>query len=57
LNDVLHKGVRLHPPEVSLVHSKSEAADLLSSGGFELSSYEFGPKDMYVQAVVVATRR
>ena len=57
LNDVLHKGVRLHPPEVSLVHSKSEAADLLSTGGFELSSYEFGPKDMYVQAMVVATRR
>lgn len=57
LNDVLQKDVRLYPPEVSLVHSRDEAADLLSSGGFELSSYEFGPRDMYVQAMVVATRR
>jgi dolichol-phosphate mannosyltransferase len=56
LNDVLHKNVRFHPPEVSLVHSRSEAADLLASGGFELASYDFGAKDMFVQAVVVATR-
>ena len=56
LNDVLHKDVRLHPPEVSLVHSKREASDLLASGGLELESYDFGPKDFFVQAVVVATR-
>jgi ubiquinone/menaquinone biosynthesis C-methylase UbiE len=57
LNDLLQKDVQLYPPEVSLVHSRSEAAELLSSGGFELSSYEFGPRDMFVQAMVVATRR
>jgi SAM-dependent methyltransferase len=56
LNDVLNKDVRFHPPEVSLVHSKSEAADLLASGGFDLSSYDLSVKDMFVQAVVVATR-
>jgi dolichol-phosphate mannosyltransferase len=56
LNDVMHKNVRLHPPEYSLVHSKKEAAELLASGGFELTSYDFGPKDLFVQAVVVATR-
>ena len=56
LNDVLHKNVRLHPPEHSLVHSANEARELLAAGGFELASYEFGAKDMFVQAVVVATR-
>jgi len=57
LNDVLHKGVRLHPPEFSLIHSRQEAAELLDSGGFELSSYDFGVKDFFVQSVVVGTRR
>jgi hypothetical protein len=57
LNDVLHKDVRLHPPEYSLVHSKREATELLDSGGFDLTSYDFGAKDFFVQAVVVATRR
>ena len=56
LNDVLHKDVQFHPPEVSLVHSKREASEILASGGLELSSYDFGPKDFFVQAVVVATR-
>lgn len=57
LNDFLGKGVRLHPPEFSLVHSRKEAADLLAAGGFELQSYQFGPSDFFVQSVVVATRR
>jgi dolichol-phosphate mannosyltransferase len=57
LNDVLGKDVRLHPPEYSLVHSSREAKELLDAGGFDLASYYFGPKDFYVQAVAVATRR
>ncbi|HTQ05955.1 MAG TPA: methyltransferase domain-containing protein [Polyangiaceae bacterium] len=57
LNDVLHKDVRFHPPEVSLVHSRQEARELLAEGGFELESYEFGAKDFFVQSVVVGTRR
>jgi dolichol-phosphate mannosyltransferase len=56
LNDVLHKNVRLHPPEVSLVHSQREATEFLAAGGFRLTSYKFGPKDLFVQAQVVATR-
>ncbi|HEY1958809.1 MAG TPA: glycosyltransferase [Polyangiaceae bacterium] len=56
LNDVLDKNVQLHPPEPSLVHSRSEASKLLASGGLELVSYDFGPKDLFVQAVVVAKR-
>jgi len=57
LNDVLQQEVRLHPPEFSLLHSKREAADLLASGGFELTSYDFSARDLFVQAVVVGTRR
>ncbi len=57
LNSVLKKDVRLHPHEVSLVHSEREARDLLDAGGFDLRSYSFGPKDLFVQAVVVAQRR
>jgi dolichol-phosphate mannosyltransferase len=56
MNDVLNKDVHLHPPEVSLVHSKAEAKDLLEGSGFELESYAFGPRDLFVQAVVVAKR-
>jgi dolichol-phosphate mannosyltransferase len=57
LNDVLHKNVQFHPPEVSLIHSRNEAAELLAEGGFDLTSYTFGAKDLFVQSVVVATRR
>ncbi len=56
LNDVLHRSVRFHPPEISLMHSKAEASALLASAGLELDSYTFGPKDLFVQAVVVARR-
>jgi dolichol-phosphate mannosyltransferase len=56
LNDVLQRDVRLHPPEYSLIHSKGEASELLASGGLELLSYEFGPKDLFVQARIVARR-
>jgi dolichol-phosphate mannosyltransferase len=57
LNDVLQKEVRLHPHEVSLVHSKNEAREILEPAGFQLCSYDFGPKDFWVQAIVVADRK
>jgi dolichol-phosphate mannosyltransferase len=57
LNDIMHKNVQFHPAEVSLIHSKKEAAELLAEGGFDLTSYDFGAKDFFVQSVVVATRR
>jgi dolichol-phosphate mannosyltransferase len=57
LNDVLHKDIRLHPPEVSLIHSRKEATELLDAGGFDLESYNFGAGDFFVQSVVVGARR
>ncbi len=56
MNDVFKKDVQFHPPEVSLVHSKGEAQSLLEKSGFELESYAFGPRDLFVQAVVVGKR-
>lgn len=56
MNDVLKKDVRLHPPEVSLIHSRAEADEILRKNGFNLLSYTFGPRDMFVQAVVVGER-
>ena len=56
LNDVLHKNVRLHAPEVSLMQSRRQAADLLKAGGFDLAEYRFGIQDFYVQAILVGRK-
>ncbi len=57
LNDVLRRQVRLHPPEHSLIHSEKEARAILGECGLDVASYTFGPRDFFVQAVVVAVRR
>ncbi len=56
MNDVLKQNKRLHPPEVSLVKSKNHAKELLEGAGFSMRSFQFGPQDFFVQAVVVAER-
>jgi len=53
LKNVLRSEKRLHPPEISLVKSRSHASQLLDEAGFRLESYSFGPADCFVQAVVV----
>ncbi|MEK7859798.1 MAG: methyltransferase domain-containing protein [Chloroflexota bacterium] len=45
-----------HPPEVSLLRSRREADALLRDAGLVLWDYEFGPRDFFVQAVVVALK-
>ncbi len=57
LRNVLRSEKRLHPAEISLVKSRTYAARLLELGGLELRSYNFGPADFWVQAVVVAGRK
>ena len=47
---------QLHPAEVSLLSSRSMAEGLLRSGGFNVTSYDFGAKDLWIQAVIVAER-
>jgi hypothetical protein len=53
---VLHKPDALHPPEISLLRSRKWVSDLLARGGFALEKYSFGPRDFFVQAVVVARK-
>ncbi|MDQ3244311.1 MAG: glycosyltransferase [Gemmatimonadota bacterium] len=56
LNDVMGKPTRLHPPEVSLLRSQEWARSLLRDAGFRMVDYSFGPRDLFVQAVVVAEK-
>jgi dolichol-phosphate mannosyltransferase len=53
LNDVLKKNVRLHPPEISLLRSRRSIEPVLREARFELVDYYFGPRDLFVQAVLV----
>ncbi len=56
LNHVLKKNVQLHPPEISLVRSREQIAGILQAAKFKMVSYKFGPKDFWVQAVIVAEK-
>jgi SAM-dependent methyltransferase len=47
---------KLHPDEVSLLASRQAAARTVAAAGFTLVSYGFGPRDFFVQSVVVAAK-
>jgi ubiquinone/menaquinone biosynthesis C-methylase UbiE len=47
---------QLHPPEVSLLTSRAMATSYLERNGFTMTSYDFGAKDIWIQAVIVAER-
>jgi dolichol-phosphate mannosyltransferase len=57
LNDVMHKGVQLHPPEPSRIGSKTEARLAFEGAGLDLLRYDFGPRDLFVQAIAVGVRK
>jgi dolichol-phosphate mannosyltransferase len=57
LNNLLHKNVRLHPPEISLLSSRRAIEPLCRQSGFSLVEYSFGARDLFVQAVVVLEKR
>ena len=46
----------LHPSEVSLLPSKRAAVRALDAAGFRLVDYSFGPRDFFVQSVIVAAK-
>lgn len=45
----------LHPPEISLLRSRSDAEAHLNRAGFRLIEYYYGPRDCFIQAVLVAS--
>lgn len=57
LNDVMHKEVQLHPPEPSRVGSKKEAREAFEEAGLDLVRYDFGARDLFVQAIAVGQRK
>lgn len=57
LRSVLKRQEAFHPPEISLIQSAEWVSELLARGGFALEDYSFGPRDFFVQAVVVAVKR
>jgi ubiquinone/menaquinone biosynthesis C-methylase UbiE len=56
LNNAFKRNVRLHPSEISLLKSKTQAGDFVKKAGFELVDYYYGYKDICIQAVVVGKR-
>jgi ubiquinone/menaquinone biosynthesis C-methylase UbiE len=56
MNDVLKKPVQFHPAEISLLESQSQARELFRSSGFRIVDYTFGPRDMFIQAVIAAKK-
>ncbi|MEK7401587.1 MAG: glycosyltransferase [Gemmatimonadota bacterium] len=47
---------RLHPPEVSLLTSRSMAERCLARSRFKIVSYDFGARDLWIQAAIVAQK-
>jgi len=43
----------LHPPEPSLLRSRTEAAALVERAGCTILDYDFGPRDLWIQAAMV----
>lgn len=54
LRGVMKRSEALHPAEVSLLGGRRDAHQRLASGGFELADYRFGPRDLFIQAVLTA---
>ena len=57
MNRVLGHAVKLHPPEPSRVSGKPEVQARFERAGLNLVHYEFGPRDLFVQAIAVGERR
>jgi len=47
------KAVELHPPEITLIHSRSQVDEIVRSAGWEMVSFSVSPSDLFIQAVVV----
>jgi len=43
----------LHPAEITYIRSRKQAEELIAESGFRLINYSFGPKDCWVQSVLI----
>ena len=56
LNNILKRDIRLHPDEISLIESKKQAGEVLKAGGFKMTRFYFGPRDLFTYCVVVGEK-
>lgn len=53
LNTRGERAVELHPPEITLIRSRSQVEEIIRSAGWRLDSYSVSPADLFIQAVIV----
>ena len=53
LNQQGDRAVELHPPEITLIRSRSQVEEIIRSAGWRLASYSVSPSDLFIQAVIV----
>jgi SAM-dependent methyltransferase len=53
LNQRGERAVELHPPEITLIRSRSQVEEIIRSAGWRLASYSVSPSDLFIQAVIV----
>ena len=53
LNRRGERGVELHPPEITLISSRSQVEQIIESAGWRLVSYSVSASDLFIQAVIV----
>ncbi|WP_395739744.1 glycosyltransferase [Prosthecobacter sp.] len=56
LDNILKKPGEFHPAEPSLLDSEKQARGFLERTGYKFVGYEFGPRDIFIQAVVVGQK-
>jgi SAM-dependent methyltransferase len=53
LNKRGERAIELHPPEITLIRSRSQVEEIICSAGWQLTSYSVSPSDLFIQAVLV----
>lgn len=53
LNKPGERAVALHPPEITLIRSRSQVNEIIRSAGWRITAYSVSPSDLFIQAVVV----
>jgi SAM-dependent methyltransferase len=56
MRHILGKASRLHPDEITLITGEAHASTLLQRAKFKLERYTFGPRDLFIQALIVGTK-
>ena len=51
-NRLLKKNISLHPAEITRVRSRSQIERYLARGGFKLTRYDFGIRDLFTYVVI-----